>query len=383
MVGNILRLMLTRGLSIIRWNNFPRVVDIKQMDNVGATLHTALFLAYLEEKQTKKKIDTLYLMKKIIFTSFADLILSDINSGTKTYIKKLDTKIFEELYLKAYEYFLDSEASSILKEDFKASMSEKNKKLEDSIFLAAKKYVWYIEASTNGRVFSEIYEVPLDDIKKDLVLFSSQLRSIKELLDTPDYEKYLGHIYRLSFSMRWNQYQRSTPISVMSHKVIVAYASYVIGMVGNENGEENNIKEMLYRAIYHDVPEVITGDIITPTKKAIPGFIELLEEVEWAMMDDYLFWYIPEDYKNYLTSYILHPFDGELGKKVKYADIFSALIEAKIEDRAGNHFFHEKYQAILAHVSHIQHPGVEYLLKEILFHFDSVVDDSINPSYIK
>jgi len=48
MVGNTLRLMLTRGLSIIRWNNFPRVVDIKQMDNVGMTLHTALFLSYHE-----------------------------------------------------------------------------------------------------------------------------------------------------------------------------------------------------------------------------------------------------------------------------------------------------------------------------------------------
>jgi len=83
MVGNTLRLMLTRGLSIIRWNNFPRVVDIKQMDNVGATLHTALFIAYLEEQETGKKVDTLYLMKKILFTSFADLILSDINSGTK------------------------------------------------------------------------------------------------------------------------------------------------------------------------------------------------------------------------------------------------------------------------------------------------------------
>jgi len=83
MVGNTLRLMLTRGLSIIRWNNFPRVVDTMQMDNVGATLHAALFLAYQEEKLTGNQIDTLYLMKKIIFTSLADLILSDINSGTK------------------------------------------------------------------------------------------------------------------------------------------------------------------------------------------------------------------------------------------------------------------------------------------------------------
>jgi len=357
------------------------VIDVKQMDNVGATLHTALFLAYLEEKQTKQEIDTLYLMKKTIFTSLADLILSDINSGTKAYIKKLDPKIFEELYGKAYEYFLHSEAPESLKEDFRNTMSEKNKPREDAIFLAAKKYIGYVEASTNARVFPEIYEVPLDDIKKDLVLFSGELESLKELLKTPDYEKYLAHLYRLSYSMRWNQYQRNAPISVMSHKVVVAYISYIIGMIGNDAGEENDIKNMLLRAIYHDVPEVITGDIITPTKKAVPWFVELLEKVEQAMMDDYLFGYITPEYKTFLSPFILHPFEWELGEKVKYADVFSALIEAKIEDRAGNHFFHEKYQNILAHVSRIKHPGVEYLLKEILFHFDSVQDDSIKPSY--
>lgn len=381
MVGNTLRLMLTRGLSIIRWNNFPRVIDIKQMDNVGATLHTALFLAYHEEKASWKKVDKLYLIKKIIFTSLADLILSDINSGTKNYIKKLDAKIFDELYEQAYKHFLKSDAPEILKDDFRDTLSREGMDLEDTLFFAAKKYVGYFEASTNARVFPEIYEVPFGDIKSGLKVFSETLPSLKELLRNTDQEKYLAHIYRLSFSMRWNQYQRNTPISVMSHKVVVTYLSYVIGMIGNTHGEENDIEEMLMRAIYHDVPEVITGDIITPTKKAVSGFVELLEEVEVAMMDDYLFGYISPEYKEFLSPYILRPFDDELWKKVKYADVFSALIEAKVEDSGGNHMFHEKYQTILAHISHISHPWVEFLLKETLFHFDTITDDTIKPSY--
>lgn len=373
--------MLTRGLSIIRWNNFPRVIDAKQMDNVGATLHTALFLAYEQRQITGEEIDTLYLMKKIIFTSLADLILSDINSGTKGYIKKLDEDIFEKLYQQAYDYFLSGEAPESLKKDFSTTLNDKTKIREDQIFVAAKKYVGFVEASTNARVFPEIYEVPLDEIKKELSHFSWELESLKELMRNTDWEKYLAHIFRLSYSMRWNQYQRSAPISVMSHKVVVAYISYVIGMIGNDNWEENDIEQMLMRAVYHDVPEVITWDIITPTKKAVPGFVDLLEKVEETMMDDYLFGYISPEYKEYLTPYILRPFDDELGKKVKYADIFSALIEAKIEDRAGNHFFHEKYQTILAHISRISHPWVEFLLKEILFHFDNISDDVISPSY--
>ena len=86
---------------------------------------------------------------------------------------------------------------------------------------------------------------------------------------------------------------------------------------------------------------LLGSSIITPTKKAVPWFVELLEKVEQAMMDDYLFGYITPEYKTFLSPFILHPFEWELGEKVKYADVFSALIEAKIEDRAGNHFFHE------------------------------------------
>jgi len=357
------------------------VVDIKQMDNVWATLHTALFLAYEEEKISWIEVDSLYLMKKIIFTSLADLILSDINSWTKGYIKKLSPKIFEELYEKAYDFFLSSDAPDILKQDFKNTLSRTDREKEDLLFLAAKKYVGYYEWSTNARVFPDMYEVPMGEMKSEIERLSRELPSLKKLLSSPDSEKYLSHIYRLSFSMRWNQYGRNTPISVMSHKVVVAYISYIIGMIGNDKGEENDIKDMMFRAIYHDVPEVITGDIITPTKKAVPGFVELLEEVEKTMMDDYLFGYISPEYKKYIENFILNPFQGNTWKLVKYADVFSALIEAKVEDRIWNHFFHEKYQNILAHVSHINHPGVEFLLKEILFYFDSTSDDSIRPSY--
>ena len=68
-------------------------------------------------------------------------------------------------------------------------------------------------------------------MKKDLKSLANELPSLKDLLKNTDSEKYLAHIYRLSVSMRWNQYGRNTPISVMSHKVIVVYLSYVIAMV--------------------------------------------------------------------------------------------------------------------------------------------------------
>lgn len=347
------------------------------MDNVGFTLHVALYLSYLEEHKFWNTVDRLYLIKKIIFTSLADLILSDINSGTKGYIQKLDPEIFQELYSKAFTHIYGFEWPDFLLEDMKNVVQDTDHNLEDTLFLAAKKYVWSVESSTNARVFPEMYEVPMYEIQASLQDLSKELQSLTYVLQDTNSQKFLAHIQRLSFAMRWNQYQRNSPISVMSHKVVVAYLSYVIGMYLNQQGEDNDILEMLMRAIYHDVPEVITGDIITPTKRAVPGFVDLLEKVETDMVEDYLFSYISPEYKAYIQKYMLDPFSWDLWEKVKYADNLSALFEAKLEDVSGNKNFHEVSKTIMKTLSKVDNSAVQYILKDLVVYFEEVREDII------
>lgn len=370
--------MLTRWLSIVRWNNFPRVVDIKHLDNVGATLHTALFLAHFEQRNGAE-IDSLHLIKKIIFSSLADLVLSDINSGTKSFIKRANPEMFETLYYQAFQYFLDQDAPLYLKKDFQDTLTRKDRAKEDMILTAAKKYVGLFEAKSNAQVYPFIYEVPLAELQKSLQEIGVELPSLEFLLRNESSQKYLSHMYRLVSALRWNMRQRLYPVSVMSHKVIVAYLVYIIGMTGNQQGEKDDILSLLYRAIYHDVPELITGDIVTPTKKAVPGFSELLEQVEKDMLEQYFFRYISPEYRAFLEPYILRPFSGEEGKKAKYADILSALFEAKIEAQKGSIIFEEIYQKIYSEVLHMNHSGVNFLLVSLSQGFMDQWDDIIPP----
>jgi len=62
--------------------------------------------------------DRLYIMKKIIFSSFSEFILSDINSGTKNTIKKLNSEMYEAVYSKAYRYFLNYDMPESLRSDY-------------------------------------------------------------------------------------------------------------------------------------------------------------------------------------------------------------------------------------------------------------------------
>lgn len=352
-----------------RWNNYPRIEDMCLLDNVGYTLHIAEFLAYLEE-QKWHSINREFLIKRIIFGSLKNLILSDINSGTKTYILKNNPEIFSALEKKALNYVLSLPAPEYIKNDIQSIMENDTFQKELLIIQWAKRVAGWKESEINAKIFTEIYEIPVREIKKSLDESTQKLESMKQLLENENYLKYLSHIRRLSHCMRWNQQNRIFPISVMSHLVLITFLTYVLVMIENKNEKKYDMTEMLLRAMYHDIPEAITWDIITPTKKAVPGFVELLEKVEIDMMNDYLFHYIPQDYKTKLFPYMLHPFQGTEGKIVKNADILSALLEAKVEVNHGSENFKEIYRTIKKKVNTFDGKSIEYVLKHILDSFD-------------
>lgn len=337
MLGAILKLMLTRGISIKRWNNFPRVEYISLLDNVGFVIHIALFLAQKEEKESWEELDSVFLIKYIIFQSFIPLVLSDINAGTKDYIKKIDPTIFSKVEKKGIEEILSIEWEKWLKDDIKETLNTKDRKKELLIIKAARKYSGLLECSVNNKIFPEIYEVPLTQIQTSLEDLKKKLPSLEKLLKNENEKKYLFNLKRLAHITRWNGKVRFLPISVMAHLVITCFITYIIASKENQKEKDSfPLLDLMLRALYHDIPEAITGDIIAPTKKSIHGFSETLEQVEKAMLRDYLFSYIKKEYEDFLRPYLFEPFHGEKGKIVKHADILSALFEAKIETISWN-----------------------------------------------
>jgi hypothetical protein len=191
-----------------------------------------MFLSYLEEKNGNK-VDKEFIIKKIIFNSIKILVLSDINSGTRNYIEKVSEDIFLKLEQKAYDYVFSFEVEDYFKEDILKVINNKEKTLELSIILAARRYSSYKECLVNRKVFEEMYEIPYKEIMSSLDQMRKELTSLDMLLKNPNYEKYLSNIRKLSHSLRWNQQKRMFPISVMSHLVLTTFLSYVIGMIEN------------------------------------------------------------------------------------------------------------------------------------------------------
>lgn len=361
---------------MVRWNNFPRIEDVSHLDNVWFVLHVALFLSFIEEENWTK-IDKEFIIKRILFNSFPSLILSDINSWTKEYIIKNNKDVFNELENKAMDFLLSIDCFEYIKNDIKDTFSDNDKELELSIIYAAKKYAWYKECLVNSKVFSDMYWIPLNTINSQLENLRKDLHSLDILLSNDNYIKYLSHIRRLSHSMRWNQQKRIFPISVMSHLVIITFLSYVIWKIENSNWANFDVLNLMLRGLYHDIPEAMTWDIITPTKKAIDWFEEVLEKVELDMMNDYFFHYISNNYKMEVSNFMLKPFEWNEWRVVKYADILCALFESKIEVNYWSENFKDIYRNIKTRVNLFDSLSVDYILKYWLDSFDTINDDII------
>lgn len=368
--------MLTRWLSINRWNNFPRIENVSLLDNLWNAIHIWLFLAYLEEKNWNK-VDREFLLKRYIFSSFKTLILSDINSWTREAILEIDKEIFLNLENKALKFLLSLSWPESIKEDIKNILEDNSKILELNILKASKKYAWYIECKINQKVYDEMYDVPMMEIQKSLKKYEEILPSFKELMNNKDYQRYISHLRRLSHSMRWNQQSRIFPISVMSHLVIITFLSYVIWKMENDKWANLDILELMLKGVYHDIPEAITWDVIAPTKRAVVWFAQALEKVEIKMMDEYLFSCVDNDYKLQVYEYMLNPFWWEVWKLVKYADILSSLFESKVEVNHWSQNFIDVYRWIKQKVNTFDIYSVNYILKHWIDNFDDKSTDDI------
>lgn len=370
--------LIFRWISIYRWNNFPRVENITTNDNFAFVLHTVLLLTYIIEEKEWKKIDIWYIFKKFLFESFDTYVLSDINSDVKFRIKRKNAATYKLLQEKVHKFIVNLELPESITEDINyIHDNENNQKyeLEERLLHFSKLWVACYEAQFNSKIYDDIYAPILDNMKKRINAkeFEIFLKYLNINWETNELEKYLLNIRRLQFNYRWNSKKRIYPISVMSHLLVSFYLAYVIGKI--ECKPEKDIIEMMKRALFHDIPEAITWDIITPTKKAVKWFAELLQEVEKDMLEEYLLIYIKR-YKFYDTfeKYMLEPFEWELGKLVKLADLFSALFEARIEAKR-NDEYNQIYNNIKRYLHTLPYPSINYILKFWVDYFDDNIEE--------
>lgn len=368
MIGNLLSHVF-RGLSIYRWNTFPRLREISSLDHLAFVSHVAITLASIIEEKEWKKYDIGLLLRKIIWSGFFTFQYSDISSELKYRLKKHSPGLYTLLEDNVYNSLLEMDIPDRLKNDIKIVQKYSQ---EDEIIAFSKAWAGYYEVYHNSLVYKDAYAPLLENIRLRVIEeWGERFFAYLDLDPTnqTDIEKYLVTIHRLASSYRWNLVQRFQPVSVLAHTYIITFFAYIIWIL--ENKDDNEITDMLLIALFHDIPEVITWDVITPTKQAVPWLEKAIGEIEISMVHDYLLVYLSEyKFSKIFSERMLHPWESQNGKLVKIADIFSALFEALIEaEKSPN--FKETYKNIKKKLYKYDFISVDYLLKYGIWYFDN------------
>lgn len=170
---------------------------------------------------------------------------------------------------------------------------------------------------------------------------------------------------------------RSTyPENIQEHSLRVALIAHALAVIRNRlfGGGADPARTALL-ALYHDVGEVLTGDLPTPVKQFNPEIKTAYGSIEAAARDR-LFGMIPDRLKpDYEPLFRVREADTINHELVKAADKLCAYIKCLEELNAGNPEFAQAEKTLRATVERIELPEVRYFLETFVPSFRLTIDE--------
>lgn len=148
---------------------------------------------------------------------------------------------------------------------------------------------------------------------------------------------FFAMLSRMKYINRWSLMRNTSDENLSEHSLEVAIIAHALAVIRNKRyGGSLNAERAALLAVFHDVPEILTGDLPTPVKYFNTQIQDAYKAVEKSACDE-LIARIPEDLQDeYKPLIISSDDDMELHMIVKAADKISALIKCIEERKAGN-----------------------------------------------
>lgn len=164
--------------------------------------------------------------------------------------------------------------------------------------------------------------------------------------------------------------------NLSTHAAEVSCIAHALAVIGNTYfGKNYDSDRVAVLALYHDMPEVFTGDMPTPVKYANEALRSCYASLETKATEE-LIDRLPEDLKNeYSKLLTVSPEDAELKKLIKGADKLCALIKCIEEEKMGNSDFHSARISTEQSIKNIMFDELEYFIKNFLPAFSGTLDE--------
>lgn len=185
---------------------------------------------------------------------------------------------------------------------------------------------------------------------------------------------FFAYISRMRYIDRWALMRNSQKENVQEHSHMVAVLAHALAVIRRDvYGGAIDPGEVAVAALYHDAPEILTGDLPTPVKYFNPDIQAAYKQVE-AVSADKLLGMLPDEIRPAFTPYLKEE-PGEVHDLVKAADKLSAYIKCVEELKMGNNEFRQAAEQTLELIKASGLPEVDYFVEYFLPAFELTLDE--------
>lgn len=180
---------------------------------------------------------------------------------------------------------------------------------------------------------------------------------------------------RMKWIRRWGLMRNTQEENLQEHTLQTAMIAYHLCVLHNVYfGGHVEPQKAAVLAMYHDAPEIFTGDMPTPVKYFNDQMRHTYGEVE-QMAQKRLLQSLPKELHSYYEPLLCQPERDSLWPFVKAADTLSAYVKCLQEVTAGNGEFTSALTTIQEKLHAMAMPEVEMFLENYTTGFTLTLDE--------
>ena len=281
--------------SMQRWNDHIRISEFTELDKQAHKMIIAYILGKFEETNKDNGFDWIKIIEGGMFEFLQRIVLTDLKPPIFHKLKRKMEQKLNELVLKQ----LSDATKGIdgFNERFEKYLNDPNEAAHEKRILKA---AHYLASSWEFRI---IYDLSRNIYGIDMTKAEIE-NEIEEHYDLIGVQKivlgkkshgFIDLCGQLRFQQRWAHTQRIPRTSVLGHMLIVAMLSYLCTLELKPKACEQRLYNNYFAALFHDLPEVLTRDIISPVKKSIEKIDkDIITNIEQELLEERILRLLPK-----------------------------------------------------------------------------------------
>lgn len=185
---------------------------------------------------------------------------------------------------------------------------------------------------------------------------------------------FFAYMFRMRYIARWALMRNTRTENVEEHSYEVAVLAHALAVIGQEVFHRDvNPDRVATTALFHDAPEIITGDLPTPIKYFNPAIKSAYDQVE-AVAQEKLLGMLPPELTQAYTP-LVRGDDPQVHRYVKAADKLAAWLKCLEERKAGNSEFAQAEEETLHALQAMEMEEVTWFLDHLGESFGLTLDE--------